>query len=211
MTAVGEGRIRVLIADDHALLRAGLARLLLRHPTFEVVGESADGPGTLAAVTACKPDLLLLDLFMPETDPPRLIESVRAQVPTLRVLVITGNPHPTDVRAVLAAGASGVVLKDSGLDVLLDAIARVCEGRMFLDPDLPLDAPSPADDLSPREHEIMVHLARGASYRDIAQRFHLSERTVETYRRRIADKLGLRTRADLTNYALQRGLLATAS
>lgn len=211
MTAVGEGKIRVLIADDHALLRAGLGRLLVRQPTLEVVGESADGPSTLASVAELRPDLLLLDLFMPETEPPRLIENVRALVPSLRVLVVTGNPHPTDVRAALAAGASGVVLKDSGLDVLLEAVARVCEGRMFLDPDLPLDAPAPPDDLSPREHEIMVHLARGASYRDIAQRFHLSERTVETYRRRIADKLGLRTRADLTSYALRRGLLANAS
>ena len=202
---------RVVIADDHTLLRDGLRRLLTRRG-IHVVGEACDGPGTLAEVGRSKPDLLLLDLCMPNTDPCALIVDARTRVPKLRVVAMTGYPTVSRPAATLAAGAAGVVLKDSGLDRLLEAIARVRQGRMYVDPDLPVEPLSPErQGLTEREYQIMVELAHGATYRQIGRMMHLSERTIETYRRRIARKLGVRTRAELTSYALEQGLLATTS
>ncbi len=191
------------------MFRVGLGRLVKRIPNLELVGEAASGPDTVALVEHVEPDLLLLDLYMPQTNPTGLIAYLRQRSPKLRILVMTGHAEPAVVRSVLAVGASGVVLKVSGFDVLCEGIKRVLEGRMFVDPELHLEAPESAEEVSltEREREVMVLLARGASYRRIGEQLHIGERTVETHRRRIADKLGVTTRAELITQALRMGML----
>lgn len=196
---------RLVIADDHALLRSGLTRLL-KHE-HEIVGETADGEATLSAVLAARPDLLLLDLHMPRCEPAAMVARFRSELPGLRTIVMTGTTDHSNLYALLGSGASAIVLKGSGVVRLREAIARVLEDRVYVDPDLRLASPAAQVSLTPRESEVMELLAHGNSYRDIGARLHLGERTIETYRRRIADKLGVRSRAELVAYALEHGLV----
>ena len=212
MGLVVEQRTRIAIADDLTMFRVGLGRLVKRLPNLELVGEAATGRDTLALVEHLDPDVLLLDLYMPQTNPKGLIACLHERRPKLRILVMTGHAEPAVVRSVLAVGASGVVLKVSGFDVLREGIQRVIEGRMFVDPELHLETRATTDDgagdpLTEREREVMALLARGASYRKIGEQLHIGERTVETHRRRIADKLGVSTRAELVTCAMRMGML----
>jgi DNA-binding NarL/FixJ family response regulator len=201
--------VRLVIADDHALLRSGLVRLLA--PDHEIVGETADGDATIAAVDSLRPDLLLLDLYMPRCEPAAMIARLHRDHPGLGIVVITGTADHAGLFALLGLGASAIVLKDSGMVRLREAIARVIEHRVYVDPDVRITAPAARQDLTPRESEVMELLAHGNSYRDIGAQLHLGERTIETYRRRIADKLGVRSRAELVSYALQHGLVQDPS
>lgn len=200
--------VRLVIADDHVLLRTGLARLLRRE--YEIVGEAADGEETLGVIEATRPDLLVLDLYMPRSEPGALVAQLRRDHPDLRIVVMTGTADHAGLFALLGAGASAIVLKDSGVARLREAIARALERGVYVDPDLRIVAPAPTPGLTPRESEVMGLLAHGNSYRDIGAQLHLGERTIETYRRRIADKLGVRSRAELVAYALQHGLVDPA-
>jgi DNA-binding NarL/FixJ family response regulator len=199
---------RLVIADDHGLLRTGLVRLL-RHD-HEIVGEAADGDETLRVVEAARPDLLVLDLVMPHSDPAALVAELRRDQPALRIVVMTGTSDHAGLSALLGAGASAIVLKDSGVARLREAIARALGCGVYVDPDVRIAAPAPLPGLTRRESEVMGLLAYGNSYRDIGAQLHLGERTIETYRRRIADKLGVRSRAELVAYALQHGLVDPA-
>lgn len=203
------GSVKVMIADDHALLRSGLRRLLAYESWLELVGECEDGRETLHLVEVRRPDVLLLDLHMPRTDGVELIRLLRERVPTTRIVVITGFADTRILRETLAAGAAGVLLKTSGSTALLQAIASVHEGRLFVDPELRLEEPvaTGPEPITTREREVLVLLAQGASYRDIGLRLRIGERTVETYRRRISEKLGLKTRTELVAYALRHGFL----
>ena len=196
---------RLVIADDHALLRSGLVRLLGHE--HEIVADTADGDATLRAIDGAEPDLLLLDLYMPRCDPAAMIPQLRRDHPALRVVVMTGTSDHVGLFALLGAGASAIVLKSSGMVRLREAIARVLDHGIYVDPDLRIAAPGPRPSLTPRESEVMGLLAHGNSYREIGAQLHLGERTIETYRRRIADKLGVRSRAELVAYALQHGLV----
>jgi len=200
---------RVVIADDHALLRSGLARLL-RHD-HEIVGDTAGEDDTIRAVDATRPDLLLLDLYMPRCDAAAIVVRLRRDHPALGIIAMTGGADHAGLFALLGLGASAVVLKDSGVGRLREAIARVLEHQVYVDPDLRLAAPAVRAALTPRESQVMGLLAHGNSYRDIGAQLQLGERTVETYRRRIADKLGVRSRAELIAYALQHGWVAAPS
>lgn len=202
------GLVRVLVADDHALLRSGLRRLLAYETWLELVGEAADGRETAQLVEQLRPDVLLLDLHMPRTNGLDLIRRLRARCPATRIVVMTGYAETAALREALSAGVAGVLLKLSGSAAMIRAIASVHEGRLYVDPELRLEPPArPAEVLTVREREVLGMLASGASYREIASRLHIGERTVETYRRRIADKLGVKTRAELVGYALERGFL----
>ena len=209
-------KIRVLIADDHAVLRAGLRLLINGQPDMEVVGEAGDGAEALRQTRALCPDVLTLDLSMPGGSVIPVIERLKQECPQTRVLVLTMHDDAAYLRTVLAAGGSGYVVKKAADAELLTAIRTVHRGRAFVDFDLNagtlpglLDGPSgPAGVLSQREREVLELLAQGHTNQVIADRLYLSVKTIETYRTRIADKLGLKTRADLVRYALEMGILS---
>jgi DNA-binding NarL/FixJ family response regulator len=209
-------KIRVVLADDHTVLRAGLRMLLNAQPDMEVVGEAADAREALAHALAAAPDVLTLDLTMPGGGSLKLVEQLRERLPQTHVLVLTMHDDPAYCRAALGAGAAGYVVKTAADAQLLTAIRAVARGRLFVDPGLPgagggpAAAPAEAHPLSAREREVLTLLAQGHTNQVIADRLFLSVKTVETYRARIAEKLGLRTRADLIRYAVETGLLAPA-
>jgi two-component system, NarL family, response regulator NreC len=215
-------RIRVLIVDDHAVLRAGLRMLIGGQPDMEVVGEAADGEDAVQRVPELKPDVVLMDITMPGIGGIRAIEQIRRVHPETRVLVLTMHDVPAYLRSVLAAGASGYVVKRAADSELISAIRGVHRGRTVLDPALATrvvqgglrrrsaaaQAAGPASVLSQREREVLELVAQGFTNQQIADRLGLSVKTVETYRSRLVEKLGLRSRADLVRYALDSGLLA---
>jgi DNA-binding NarL/FixJ family response regulator len=206
-------RIRVLLADDHALVRSGLRLLINAQPDLEVVGEAPDCPEALRQVRLLDPDVLTLDLTMPGGGSIKLIEQLRRECPRTVVLVLTMHDDPAYLRAALAAGSAGYVVKTAADTELLRAIRGVSEGRVVVDVNLPRTTPPAAGPeagvaaLSGREREVLTLLVQGHTNQEIARRLFLSVKTIETYRARIAEKLGLRTRADLVRYALEVGLL----
>jgi len=216
-------KIRVLIVDDHAIVRAGLRMLINPQPDMEVVGEAADGHEALRQALEANPDVLTLDLTMPGGGGLKTLERLRQGCPQTRVLVLTMHEDPSYLRAALAAGASGYVAKSAVDGDLLAAIRSVAQGRTFVsmnlsdngthqvlgDPPTGTESPPrvPVKLLSSREQEVLKLLAQGHTNKEAGTQLRLSVKTIETYRARLADKLGLRSRADLTRYALEMGLL----
>ena len=214
------GQIRVLIADDHAVLRAGLRVLIGAQPDMDVVGEAADGEEAVQRVAETRPDVALVDITMPGSSGIKAIERIRQTCPATRVLVLTMHDVPAYLRSALAAGATGYVVKRAADSELLSAIRGVHRGRTVLDPALATavvqgaigrkatvgQPGGPAGLLSPREREVLDLVAQGYTNQQIADRLGLSVKTVETYRSRLVEKLGLRSRADLVRYALDSGL-----
>jgi two-component system response regulator NreC len=216
-------KIRVLIVDDHAIVRAGLRMLINHQPDMDVVGEAGDGHEALCQAREANPDVLTLDLTMPGGGGLKILERLRQTCPQTRVLVLTMHEEPSYLRAVLAAGGSGYVAKSAVDGELLAAIRSVAQGRTFVTINLSdsethqvlgdratctASAPrAPVQLLSPREQEALKLLAQGYTNQEVGTRLCLSVKTIETYRARIVDKLGLRSRADLTRYALEMGLL----
>ena len=216
-------KIRVLIVDDHAIVRAGLRMLINPQPDMEVVGEVADGHEALRQAREANPDVLTLDLTMPGGGGLKTLEGLRQACPQTRVLVLTMHEDPSYLRAVLAAGGSGYVAKSAVDGELLAAIRSVAQGRTFVTLNLSdsetqhvlgdratgtASAPrAPVQLLSPREQEVLKLLAQGYTNQEVGTRLSLSVKTIETHRAHIVDKLGLRSRADLTRYALEMGLL----
>ncbi len=219
-------KIRVLIVDDHAIVRAGLRMLINPQPDMEVVGEAADGHEGLCQARAGNADVLTLDLTMPGGGGLKILERLRQACPLTRVLVLTMHEDPSYLRAALAAGASGYVAKSAVDGDLLAAIRSVAQGRTFVTMTLsdngthqvlgePPSQPThtelpprpPVKLLSSREQEVLKLLAPGYTNQEVGAQLCVSVKTIETYRARIVDKLGLRSRADLTRYALEVGLL----
>lgn len=215
--------IRVLIADDHAVLRAGLRMLIGAQPDMDVVGEAADGAEAVQKVLDTRPDVALVDITMPGSGGIKAIERIRQECPKTRVLVLTMHDVPAYLRSALAAGASGYIVKSAADSELLSAIRAVHRGHTVLDADLAVmvvqgrlgrkaagsRGGGPVSPLSPREREVLDLVAQGYTNQQIAERLGLSVRTVETYRSRLVEKLGLRSRADLVRYALESGLLGS--
>jgi len=215
-------RIRILIADDHAVLRAGLRMLLNAQPDMRVVGEAADGNEALARVGELSPDLVLLDIAMPGLGGLEALRQIKAAHPEVEVLVLTMHDDEGYLRQVLEAGGSGYVLKRAADTELLSAIRAVHAGGTYLHPeharmllegisDREGEEPGEADDyqrLSEREREVLRLLALGYTNRQAAEQLYLSVKTVETYKARLMSKLGLRSRAELVRYALKKGLLS---
>ena len=214
-------RIRVLLADDHAVLRAGLRVLINGQPDMEVVGEASTGEEAWRQADAVKPDVVLLDLTMPGMGGIEATERIVRDCPGVRVLVLTMHDDVAYLRSVLAAGAASYVLKRSADTELLSAIRITHRGGTYLEPSLAGDIVQDAlgrktrqgedsarSPLSEREREVLRLVAQGHTNQEIANRLSLSVKTVETYRARLMTKLGLRTRADLVRYALSVGLLA---
>jgi two-component system response regulator NreC len=217
----GMQTIRVLIADDHAILRAGLKMLINAQTDMEVVSEAADGDRAVRAARDTRPHVALMDLTMPGSGGMGALEEIARCCPETRVLVLTMHDDPAYLRSVLAAGASGYVLKRAVDTELLTAIRAVHRGGVFVDPSLAhvflqdvLDKPALADGgtrslkiLSERERQVLKLVAEGYGTQEIAKQILVSVKTVETYRARIAEKLGLRTRHEIVRFAVQMGLL----
>lgn len=196
----------VLVADDHAMVRNGLSRIIDAEPGLRVTGQASDGPSTLAALEAQAHQVLLLDLSMPGTSGVELIATIRQRHPAQRILVVSMHNNLRIVRAAIDAGANGYITKDSDPDFLLHALRRVAAGGHYLEPRLleaTLFAPAPTAPapLSPREVDVLRRLANGQSNIEIARALFLSEKTVSTHRARLRAKLGLHSLADLLRYA----------
>lgn len=212
-------KIRILLADDHAVLRAGLRMLIDAQPDMEVAAECGDGEQTVREAAAEKPDVAIVDLAMPGMSGVEVIHRLRERGDAVRVLVLTMHDDPAYARAAVAAGAAGYVTKDVDASEVLAAIRAVHRGRTYLqfahrieEREAERPAPTPARAsrplLSAREQQVLELLARGYTNRQAGERLSLSVKTVETYRARLGEKLGLRTRADLVRFAMQLGLLA---
>lgn len=208
--------IRVLMADDHGIMREGLKHLLGRVSDIVVAEEAVTGAEVLAALARARFDLLLLDMSMPEISGIALIEQVRLQRPHLPILVLSMHTEPQFVSRALKAGAGGYLSKETNdPEQLLSAIRRVAAGGRYLDPDLAErvifstgDAPVLAHkSLSKRELEIFMLLARGVGVNRIAVLLDISSKTVSTHKARLMEKMNLKTNADLVRYALINGLM----
>jgi two-component system response regulator NreC len=218
--------IRVLIADDHAVLRAGLKLLIGAESDMEVVGEAADGPETVRRTRATAPDVVLLDLSMPGPRSAQTIGELVRLAPSPRVLVLTMHDDAASMQAALLAGASGYIVKRAADVELLTAIRTVHDGRTFVGLTRPgeqawrgggghdvrrVSRGSPAvaqpKPLSPREAEVLRLLAQGHTNQEAADQLAVSVKTIETHRKRLSDKLGLKSRAQLFRFAVEIGLL----
>jgi DNA-binding NarL/FixJ family response regulator len=213
--------IRVAIADDHAIVRAGLASVLAAEPDMQLVGEASDGHGAIALVQRTSVDVLLVDLSMPLLHGVDAIARVRAVAPRTRVLVLSMHKTPEYVRPALRAGAHGYVVKGPGLDELVRAVRAVHAGETYLDAAATEvveagDGPGrrgepPLDDLdrlTPREREVLRMIAEGHTNRSIGLALGVSPKTVDAHRSNLMRKLGIHDVQGLTRLAMRRGLVS---
>jgi DNA-binding NarL/FixJ family response regulator len=209
--------IRLIIADDHAVVRKGLAAVLADEPDLHVIGLAGSGREALALVQQLQPDLALLDITMPDMNGLEATRKLAASHPRVRVLILTMHEEEAFFFEALKAGAAGYVLKGADSDEVIAAIRAVHGGGVYLPPKLAgrlvrehLDhqGQQAADDgLTPREREILTMIAQGLTNREIADRLLLSLNTVKTHRLHILQKLNLRDRGELISYAIKHGLL----
>jgi DNA-binding NarL/FixJ family response regulator len=208
--------MRVLIADDHGVVRGGLKLLLDRQPDMEVVGEAADGAEAVAETLAHRPDLAILDVAMPRLTGLQATREIKALVPEVDVLILSMHDDERYLFEALKAGASGYVLKQKADQDLVDAVRAVARGDSFLTNsamgslvrEWMADASSgPREPLSPREQEVLKLIAEAHTNREISAILGLSEKTVESHRGSILRKLGMRDRVELVRYAIRRGLV----
>ncbi len=204
--------IRVVIADDHAVVRRGLRQVLESEGGFEVVAEAADVEGARRYIRGHRPDVLVLDLNLPGGSSLGDIPALRNEWPDTQIVVLTMQNEPAYARQALGAGALGYVLKEAAEAELVEAIRRAAVGDSYLNPRLGARVaaeppPGPPDGLSEREAEILRMVALGHTNTEIAETLYLSVRTVETHRAHIQQKLRLGSRAELVRYALEHGLV----
>ncbi|HEX7907536.1 MAG TPA: response regulator transcription factor [Paraburkholderia sp.] len=207
--------IRILIADDHAIVRGGLRQIIATTSDIVVAAEAAQGAEVVDKLRTCSVDLLLLDMTMPGISGVDLIRRVRAEQPALPVLVLSIHDEAQVASRALRAGATGYLTKDSDPDVLLAAIRKLADGGRFIDPKL-VDAMvfdthrgdmAPHEVLSDREFQVLQMLAAGKSINDIADTCSLSAKTISTHKMRLMQKLGLSNNAEVIRYAIRHGLI----
>jgi two-component system response regulator NreC len=209
--------IRILLADDHAILRSGLRLLLDSQADFEVVGEAENGVEAIDKATALQPDIVLMDLNMPQMDGLAAIKTLKEHVPQTRILVLTMHEDASSLQQAIQSGASGYVLKKAVDTELLLAIRAVLRGEMYIHSAMTqklfMNEASTTDTsdlwtgLSEREYDVLKRVALGYTNSEIADELFLSTKTVETYRSRGMEKLGLQSRAQLVKSALKHGHL----
>jgi DNA-binding NarL/FixJ family response regulator len=212
--------IEILIADDHGVIRAGLRALLENVPDITVVGEASDGVEALAKAVELKPDILLMDLSMPNMGGIEATLQLSQKEPKVRVLILTVHEEESLLKEVIRMGAFGYIVKRAAQEDLLHAIRVVSRGDLYIHPTMtralfnetPAYAPRPmpeSETLTLREIEVLQLLAKGYTNRQIAEQLSLSQRTVEGHRANLSGKLGLHSRVELVEYAEKHGLLKT--
>lgn len=214
--------IRVLIADDHTLVREGLRLLLDAQPGFQVVAEAADGQGAVSLAGELCPDIVVLDVRMPVMDGIQALEQIHSQYPSIKTLILTMYDDEEVFFRAMRLGASGYVLKGASSAELSEALRVVVGGEIYLSPHMATllvrdfqkgwsppatDEISPDEMLSSREMEVLRRLAEGQTNAEIAAELAISASSVQTYRNRLFEKLGLKKRSDLVKYALRHGII----
>jgi two-component system response regulator NreC len=214
-----KGQLRIFLADDHPVVREGLKALVNAQPDMEVVGDVADGRAAIEQAPTCRPDIIMMDISMPEVNGIQATAQLRRDCPDAKILALSVHEDTSYLRELLEAGASGYVLKRTAAAGLIQAIRAVAAGGTYLDPAVAgavvsrfvrqrapaVDAAS--DELSEREAEVVQLVAFGHTNKEIATRMGISVKTVETYKARAMEKLGLQSRAALVRYAVGRGWL----
>jgi len=208
--------IRILIADDHAIVREGLRTLIMAKPGLELVGEAVDGNEAVLLAQTLQPDLILLDMIMPHKDGLQAIQEIKAEQPEARILVLTSFSDDDKVFAAIKAGAMGYLLKDSSPQQLLQAIQDVYRGQSSLHPTIalklirelnqPPNLPPTDEPLTEREVETLRQVAQGLTNQEISEKLYISERTVGKHVSNILEKLHLANRTQAALYALRTGL-----
>jgi DNA-binding NarL/FixJ family response regulator len=210
---------RIIVADDHPLILAGLKALVQADPTMQIIGEAKDGQSALQLATELKPDLIVLDLSMPGMHGIRVAQTLLMQCPSSHILILTVHEDQAYLRRLLEMGVSGYVLKRSASEELITAIRAVATGGIYLDPAIAAMVVKLgphrkfghhvrlAAELSNREGEVLQLAAAGYSNKEISSRLQVGVKTIETYKTRAMDKLGLDTRAQLVRYAIVKGWL----
>jgi len=207
-------RIRILITDDHPVVRAGLQGMLASQPDFEIVGEATDGVEAVALAGRLLPQVILMDLSMPEMDGAEATRQIKAKHPNLHILILTTYESDADILRAVEAGATGYLLKDAPREDLYRAVRAAARGESALAPTIAsrlmqaMRTPAPtAEILSARETEVLARVAKGASNKEIARALHISEATVKSHLLHIFGKLGVDDRTAAVTAALERGWL----
>lgn len=209
---------RVLIVDDHAIVRTGLRALLQVEPTLHLVGEATGGYEAIAMVADSSPDVLVLDLSMPDLDGIAVTRQLKPLYPDLKILILTIHEDDALLREAIDSGASGYILKQAAESELISAIQIVMRGDMYIDPSMlrnliqeqPQSAsagPESVEPLTPREVDVLRLIVQGYTNRQVGEELRISVRTVEGHRANLSGKLGLRSRVELVRYAREHGLL----
>jgi DNA-binding NarL/FixJ family response regulator len=206
--------VRILIADDHGIVRSGLKLLLDRQSDIEVVAEAEDGVEAVEKVIAEKPDVAILDVSMPRMTGLQATHEIKKQAPDTQVLILSMHDDERYLFEALRAGAAGYVLKRAADQDLLDAVRAAARGEPFLTPSAQqtlirdfLDRGGQQSELTPREQEVVKLIAEAHTNKEIAGILHLSEKTVESHRANVLQKLGMRDRVELVRYAIRNGLV----
>ena len=219
----GAAVLRIVLADDHAVVREGLKALINGQMDMTVVGEAADGEAACRAARTLAPDVLVIDLSMPTLSGAEAAARIRRESPGVKVLALTVHEERVYLTQLLRAGATGYVLKRAAAAALVGAIRAVASGGVYVDPSMAgslvegyLEGEEAAArpsgvSLSERERDVLMRIARGFSNKEIAVELGLSVKTVETYKARMAEKLGLRSRAEIVRYAAQQGWLGDST
>jgi DNA-binding NarL/FixJ family response regulator len=210
-------KLRIFVADDHPVVREGIKTLINAQPDMEVVGEAGDGETAWREARTLKPDVVLMDVSMPELNGAQATERLKTVCPDLKILALSGYNDEAHIRQLLQSGASGYVLKKTLVEELAGAVRAVARGGVHLDPQVagkivgnyvnPPRTTGSESTLSSREEEILRLIAWGYTNKEIAGRLHLSVKTIEGHKARIMQKLELESRADVVRYALRQGWL----
>jgi DNA-binding NarL/FixJ family response regulator len=203
-------KLKVLLVDDHALVRRGFRRMLEDEPTFQVVGEASDGLEAVQCAERLQPDVIVMDCALPQINGIEASRRILAKRPETAILMLSMHSEDTLIRQALEAGAKGYVLKNAMDLDLVSAIKKVAEGKMVLDPQITMSGKMRGErdtGLTPRELEILQHIVAGKSNKEIAIELNLSANTVSVHRANIMDALGMHKTAELVVYAIRNGLV----